>query len=236
MITPNPNAGGKGVGVSIWSPVPVSSFGSGTGSAITCHLDDYNLNSCNSTTAISKQGVKGPDVADSSANFPTDLFSYLLGVSLADYQTVKDQAQPLNDCSTLTGASTGLFWYSGTSRNGCEIPQGQTIGSPAKPVLLIVESAQFDLGSNSTFHGLIFAIAPTKNSDGKYDAGDVKGKGNGIVRGVIVSNDTTTAGQVLNGGFNLVHDDTVVKALAAPTNTQFRILVRIPASWADYLP
>jgi len=226
-VIANPNAGGTGVPVSIWSQVTVPAP---SGAAKSCHLGDYLRDENCSAAPISSKDGKGLDIADGDANFPPDLMAYLFGVPMGSYATVKAQAQQVTDCGTLNAATTGIVWATGQ----CNI--SGTVGSQNAPVLLVVESAEFILRAGSRFYGLVFAFAPTPGADGRYDAGDITGNGGGRIYGVVVSNDTTVVGQTLNGTFDLVHDATVMRQLAAPVNTQFRVVGRTPASWADYLP
>lgn len=216
----NPNAGGKGVPVSIWSKVSVSAP---QGSAKSCQLGEYLRDgNCNSAP-LSYKDVKGPDIIDNYAAFPSDMFSFLFGVPSSSYGAIKAQAQQVSACTGLDATTTGIVWATAN----CTI--SGTVGSPSAPVILVVETADFQMNANSTFYGVIFAFDPNGN------AGDITANGGAKMFGVMLSNDTATMGVNINGTFDLVYSGSVVNQITTSTSTQFKPMAKIPGSWADYL-
>lgn len=220
-VVPNPNGGGKGVPVSVWSKVSISNL---SGAAQTCQLGEYLAGAC-SANAISSSAGKGPDIVDNDSNFPADVFEFVTGYKSDQYQTVKLGATVVADCTNLTGL-TGRVWVTGA----CTIPSGSTIGSEIAPLQLFVENADFTMNANSTFYGMLVAFGTPANS---YAAGDIKANGGARFYGSMISNDPTSMGLQINGTFDMVFLPGVIDAIT--NNTEFKSMARIPGSWADFL-
>lgn len=226
-VVPNPNGGGKGVPVSVWSPQAISNL---SGSAQTCQLGEYQSGAC-SANAISSSAGKGPDIVDnvglqsSGGQFPDDVFKFVTGYSSDQYATVKSGSTVVADCNNLTGL-TGRVWVTGD----CTIPSGSMIGDATAPLQLFVENADFTMNANSTFYGMLVAFGTPANS---YAAGDIKANGGARFYGSMVSNDPTNMGLQINGTFDMVFLPGVIDAIA--NNTAFKSMARIPGSWADFL-
>ncbi|MDD3529530.1 MAG: pilus assembly PilX N-terminal domain-containing protein [Gallionellaceae bacterium] len=219
-VVANPNGGGRGVPVSLWSKSVVDDP---QGSAKTCHAEDFNGGCSN---PLSKKDVKGVDIIDGdTTNFPPDMFEYVFGVGSANYNLIKSQATVLPDCSTLGPGSSGFVWVTGD----CTIPSNTTYGSRANPLLLVVESADFRMNANSTYYGLIFAFDPNGN------AGSMTMNGGATLRGAILSNDAVEMGVNINGTFNLIYDVPTMNAIIDPPDAFLKLIARMPGSWADYL-
>lgn len=226
-VVPNPNSGGTGVPVSIWSKAVIDVP---SGSAATCQLGEYTLagGNCSATSKISSSAGKGADIVDNSATFPDDVFKYIFGVPTDSYGIVKAQATVLADCSNLAG-KTGIVWITGA----CDISSGTTIGSETSPIQLVVESGDFTLGPNSTFYGMLVAFGPPPGPN--YHAGDIKANANSKFYGSMVSNDVDDMGVIINGTFDLIYSQSVSDIFGGPGNPQFKVMTRIPGSWADFL-
>ncbi|MFZ2737080.1 MAG: hypothetical protein WBI20_13515 [Burkholderiaceae bacterium] len=224
-VVTNPNSGGQGVPVSVWSKITVPTP---SGSSATCQIQEYNQNGDCSTAAISSSLGKGKDIVENDATgFPSDVFQFIFGIPAASYQTVKSQATQVANCSNLNGLK-GIVWVAAE----CTIPSGTTVGSTSDPVVLVVESGNFTMSANSTFYGLLFAFGPTGPS---FNAGDIKTNGGATFYGSIISNDSVDMGLNINGTFNMIYSKDVMGAIYSPTNNQFKVMAKIPGSWADYL-
>lgn len=197
QIIPNPDAGGAGIPVSVWSKrnVNIDDSGSGgTGSSATCQLGEWlaseapttaaetedRLNgvcetcSCNKVDfgygmisghkgSIKKEGedildVDGdfseatPKVLDSKY-FPSDLFTYVFGVPGDDasrLQYLQSYATQITDCSALTPATGGLYWYTGGGT--CSMGSAGTLQRP----LVLVSDSAVRFSANSEFFGIVF--------------------------------------------------------------------------------
>jgi hypothetical protein len=231
-VVANPNSGGKGVPVSVWSK---TSIDVPSGTAATCQLGEYLLagNNCTGAAVISSSAGKGADIVNNDPLFPTDVFQYVFGVPTLSYGTVKAQARIVADCSNLVGL-TGTVWVT----NDCTIPSNTVVGSADAPLQLIVESGDFTMNANSTFYGLLFAFGPPALpyvSTAPLDAGDITANGGAKFYGSMISNDTVTMGVTINGTFDMVYLKDVMDKISNPANTQFKTMARIPGSWADFL-
>jgi Tfp pilus assembly protein PilX len=219
-VVANPNGGGQGVPVSIWSK---SVIDDPQGAAKTCHAEDY-VGGC--SNPLSKKDVKGVDIVDGdTTNFPPDMFQYVFGIDTPNYNTVKQQATQLTDCTSLGPSSTGFYWVTGS----CEVPANTTFGSSAQPLVLVVETGNFRMNANSTFYGLIFGFDPNGN------AGTMTMNGGATLRGAILSNDTVEMGININGTFNMIYDLPTMNTIIDPDNDFLKLMARMPGSWADYL-
>lgn len=228
-VVANPNSGGKGVPVSVWSK---TSIDVPSGSSATCQLGEYLLadNNCTGTAVISSSAGKGPDIVDNDSAFPTDVFQYVFGVPSDAYGIVKAQAKNVTNCNGATLAGlTGTVWVTGP----CTI--NGTVGTADAPLQLIVESGAFTMNANSTFYGLLFAFGPPQGSPTTYDAGAIKTNGGAKFYGSMISNDTTDMGLQINGTFDMIYLKDVMDKISNPANTQFKTMARIPGSWADFL-
>ena len=160
-IVANPNGGGPGVPVSIWTPVGTDvEMG---GSSATCHREFYvgNNPQCSNPSGKSETLSKGetnlvlaaydstrPDILPNDPGFPPDLFAYLFGVSRVDWTSVKAKAanhnQVQGNCTGLdatAGATYPIWWIEGD----CGMGPNQVIGSIAEPVILIIDDHELDM-------------------------------------------------------------------------------------------
>lgn len=224
-VVANPNGGGTGVPVSIWSRVPIDAP---QGSSKTCQLYEYQRDGgCDSSIAMSFKDVKGPDIVDyanSVSPFPSDMFKYIFGFDANDYESVKKQSTVISDCSNLSNAK-GIVWVN----TGINCTVSGSNGSETNPLILVVEKGNFTMNANATFYGLLFAFGP----DG--DAGTITANGGAKFYGAMLSNDTTTMGININGTFHMVYNPAAMQALEDPGNIGTRIVTRLPSSWTDYL-
>jgi len=224
-VVANPNGGGPGVPVSIWSARTIDAP---QGSAATCQLGDFLLNNDCTTGALSNNTVgKGIDIVDNDPNFPQDVFEYLFGVPASNYQSIKDLAkqadQLYSNCNDIAGKS-GLVWVTGA----CTI-SGTNNGTETAPLLLVVEKADITMNAQSTFNGILFAF----DKDG--DAGNIKINGGATLRGVILSNDNTELGAQINGTFNLIYSPQISRDFTDPIESSLWMIVRQPRTWIDYI-
>lgn len=224
-VVANPNSGGKGVPVSVWSKIPIDNL---SGTAATCQLGEYLLagNNCTGTAVLSSSAGKGPDIVDADDDFPDDVFQYVFGVPSDAYGIVKAQANTtVTDCSNLAGLS-GTVWVTGD----CTIPSNSVVGSASAPLQLVVESGVFTMNANSEFYGLLFAFGPPPSP---YNAGAIKANGGAKFYGSMISNDTTDMGLQINGTFDMVYSKNVMDIIT--NGVGYKTMARIPGSWSDFL-
>ncbi|MCM2341282.1 MAG: hypothetical protein NDI87_09000 [Rhodoferax sp.] len=243
-VVANPNGGGQGVPVSVWSKVVIPPL---SGSAATCQLGEYLQAGNNCTESLSSSSKYGSDLVGADpitlappTNFPDDVFQYVFGVPSNAYGIVKAQANTtVTNCSNLAGLS-GIVWVTGN----CTIPSGSKIGldttvSPPilKPLILVVESdgitGNFTMNANSEFYGLLFVFGPPQGSPPTYNAGDIQANGGAKFYGSMISNDSTDMGLNINGTFDMVYSKNVMDIIS--NDTTYKTMARIPGSWADFL-
>ncbi|MBB6055066.1 pilus assembly PilX N-terminal domain-containing protein [Tolumonas osonensis] len=240
-IVANPNGGGAGVPLSVWSREVVdigASFAS-------CGREEYDYtgNSGCKTAAYSsnKNGKQADIVEDDKINFPPDsasLLAYIFAGSSTVEEVISDtiQSNPtdyedrvgvnktgLADCSSLNASSSGRYII-----NGNCAPSG-TVGSKDHPVELLVVDGDLTLNANAIIYGLVFAFDTANSPDYPSTATyDMKINGTASVYGVVVSNYKL---KISNGGFNAVYDPDVLTNLS---NKSKRIVAIVPGSWRDW--
>lgn len=236
-VVTNPNGGGTGVPISAWSNKTVSLAGAGR----TCNVGEFlssnpthttitdsygntltkcSTCSCPLTDYLSKNGDFGSDIVAPDPTFPTDPFKWLFGVPYTSYQDVKEEATILPDCSTLTTASNGLIWVTGA----CSI--NTNVGTFDKPVLLVVEDADFQMTGGGEFFGLVFVFKKAGYALG--GAANVHLAGGTTLYGAIMTNDEINMG---NGTYKMRFDPNVLANINR--NLTARALSRITGSWSD---
>lgn len=268
QIIPNPDAGGFGVPVSIWSKGNAT-VASGASFA-TCQLGEWLGNSgnpaptatdvlngvcascsCNnlcpgygllSGAATGCGGTtryEGEDILDVDGNisdagirdskyFPPDLFAYIFGKPATQSVTyLTANARQITDCSTLGASDAGLIWYTPTT--DCKL--SGTIGSLQNPVVL-VSNGKFDIASNGTVFGILYACATTDCSSAGTGAtgatGDLlKATGNPQIYGSVI----------LEGNANMAGSPTIVYNKTVLSNvlnsSQFLRVGPVAGSWSD---
>lgn len=237
-IVANPNGGGPGVPISVWSN---SSVG-GAGSAETCHQSQFDGQACigdplSTSTNISTDVVANDPTVSNGGNFPDDVFQYLFGVSSADYQTVMDRATQITDCgdTKLNATSVGLYWYTGAE---CHV-SAATVGAAADnagtpddvegPVILVVQDADFRMNAGTTFNGIVFIFSPTATP---YT---VRTNGNAVLNGVLMTN--TNLDDQINGTFAAKYDADILAQLTSSGNDNGPAdgtPADVPGSWRDF--
>jgi len=218
-VVPNPNAGGVGVPVSVWSNNNTSC---GTGVAVTgsgnwatCELQEWygtdtrpagtacNQNNCSCTVdeAISYTSAQttyqGIDIVADPA-FPCDLFQFYFGVPRAQYQIIKNSATVLTDCTSLDEFSSGLYWISGSD---CTINANSVIGSPRTPVIIISAATLTKINGGAKIFGVLYVF------DGEDANATLDAKGTNTIYGAAIVD--ATMGQY-QGTFQVVYNKGVL--------------------------
>jgi len=217
----NPNGGGLGVPLSVWSNGDVFLGGNGA----TCGLEEFDGGYC-SGSPYSDSTFEANDILENDTGFPIDLFEHTFGIIKADYQELKDQAEVLASCASLpntgTDVTTGLFWIEGD----CTVNANKTIGSADEPVIIVVEGGDITLNGGATIYGIVFAFEATNGS-----GGDVSMIGGSTVRGAFISDHSITNS---SGTFNTRFDAQVLNNISEGTSPELSNVVLIPGSWKDF--
>jgi hypothetical protein len=235
-LVANPNGGGPGVAMSVWSDSAVT-IGS---SAVTCQLGEYlwsgtpydedgipkcDTNSCRCSNAdetgiLSSNAVgEGSDIVDEATSFPPDLFAYVFGFSRDSWQEVYQDAQIYDgaDCDQLGPTSSGVIWL---QTNNCSLPATE-IGSVDDPVLLVVDDVRLTFNSNTEVYGLIFIF----DKDDSGTGADMKINGTAQLYGAIVAE----GADLTNGTLIVRYERSVLENISRTGRSQ--AIAKIPASW-----
>ncbi|TAK61349.1 PilX N-terminal domain-containing pilus assembly protein [Methylobacter sp.] len=245
-IVTNPNGGGDGIPVSIWTggPSPAGDVSMG-GSSATCHIQYYDGNNsqCSNPsgntellsdgdgTTLTAQNTTFPDVLPNDPNFPDDLFQFLFGVTRADWQTVYEKANSRNqvvaDCSSLTatsGQTFRLWWVTGN----CDMGSTQIIGSSANPVILVIDDHELDMGGGGArIYGTVFLF----NNPSNVATPSADFHGSPAIYGSLVSD---IGGSAMNGSYSIVYDSTINSNLVSSNSSANYDMAFVPGSWRDF--
>jgi Tfp pilus assembly protein PilX len=242
-VVANPNGGGDGVPVSIWSNDDVTA----TSSSATCHFEFYDGNNAqcsnpsghdenistgtNPATAISTYDETYPDILPNDSNFPTDLFNFLFGVSRNDWASKEAQAaqnnQSSNSCADLIAAGTSagevfpLWWIDGD----CDITGGAIIGSEDYPVVIVVSDGELKITGGGTTYGVVYL----------FDNPDTVGSPTASLGGgpeIIGSFVSDVGGNAMSGSYAVVYDPTTLDNFLNNGNSY--TFGWVPDSWRDF--
>ena len=246
-IVTNPNGGGSGVPVSIWTPA--AAFPNG-GNARTCNVAEFFststpvqsggttiCNTCSCPTLggnldtddmvwvpLTDGGFGGEDVIDQATDFPSDLFKYIFSYPATQWKELKAKAQSsgtvVDDCSTLNSQTSGLVWVTGN----CRLGNGVT-ASASKPMLLIAGCGDFRLASGGVTFGLIYV----DNLEDGCSAVSVSMGGNSKVYGALVVDGVADSS---GGTPSIVYNRDVLNKLSE--DPSFSAWGPIPGTWHDY--
>ena len=219
MVVANPNGGGPGVPLSIWTDSPVDlTNGSGT----TCGQQEWADGTC-SSSPYSEPGNLGSDILANDPGFPDDLMQYVFGVADNDkgMLTLEQRANAiLPSCDSLNPSSHGLYIIDGT----CS-PKS-IVGSRAKPVILLIRDGDLVMNGNLQIFGIVFSYDSHPDDATTYD---LKMSGGATVWGSLISNHEVGNA---NGTYNAVFDaESLQNIQNTPGNTT---LYKVPGSWRDW--
>jgi len=253
-VVANPNGGGDGVPVSIWSSDTISA----SSSSATCHMEFYDGNNAqcsnpsgnqenitrgtNPATSIGTYDVTMPDVipdetVSDGGRFPDDLFNFVFGISRSDYLIKKNEAasngQLVSDCSEIVtaGINAGdnhpLWWVEGD----CQI-NGGTIGditsTPASPVILVIEDSEFGVSGNSQINGIVFLF--DKDPADVTESPTASMTGTTEINGSFISD---VGGAAMSGSYSIVYNPNIIDAFSPANGNNFSFTY-VPASWRDF--
>jgi hypothetical protein len=248
-VVGNPNGGGPGVPLSVWSGGDTDVAAGG--SAQTCHVAEYL--STNAADGVDTDGsgyqlVRCPDCkCPNSPELQLSGPSVGEGIDILDRDSNSEGANP-----DTTNFPADLFEYTfgvasaeyeilkskavvlpncanlGPSSEGlywitgnCQIDANTVVGSLETPVAIVVENAQFRMNANSELLGLIFLFA--------HDGGNVSVQINGgpTLYGALLSNQSVDFG---GGNYNARYEGKVLNNLRNTTPE----LTEVAGSWKDY--
>lgn len=216
-LVANPNGGGQGVPLSLWTN---DSADMDQINGLTCGLYEYQQQLCQ-TRAYSEQGAAGMDILANDLAFPTDVFGYLFNVSIAHYATLRDEADlVLADCTTLSQQVLMLIWVSGD----CDVAANSVLGAPNAPVILLIAEGDLRVGSDAIIHGLVVFL----KDPATVGTHDVHMSVGSLLNGALVANQVLGR---LSGSLHIVYAQATLAALR--TAPEFLRVARVPGSWRD---
>lgn len=244
-VVVNPNGAGTGVPLSAWSGSDISI---GSGSPVTCHLDDFLSTSSTYTTQTDASGNElklcaactcpagsaissgstgeGIDILDvdghTGANRDTTTFPSDVFAYLFGVPTA-DYIQ-VKQSATVIADCSGLNTASAGLywvTGNCTIPGN--VGSFANPVLLIVEG-NISMNANNYVMGVMFAFSTNPAA-----TLSVTLNGGPTLYGGIMTNANIS---LPVGTFKMRYDANVIGNLK--NNLSGRGLAKVPGSWADF--
>ena len=239
-IVANPNGGGSGVPISIWTGKTGANIEM-TSSSASCQREYYvgnnpqcstgELLSQGDGTILTSYNSTFPDVIPNDSNFPADLFRFVFGVEQKDWETVKAMAATYNhvvsDCSGLgdtSGQTFRLWWVTGD----CNMGSSQIIGSMTDPVILVIDDHGLSMtGGAARIHGITYLFNNPSNA--AIPGADLTG--NAALYGAIVADMGGTFNQ--HGSFSIVYDSSLVDNLIDNDSANFTFAY-IPGSWRDF--
>jgi hypothetical protein len=220
MVVANPNGGGPGVPLSIWTKDHVDLV---NGSGTTCGQQEWANGTC-SSSPYSEPGKVESDILDDDPTFPSNLLQYVFGVSddAAGMLTLEQRAKALlTNCDSLNSASSGFYIIDGACN-----PKG-TIGSQAKPVVLLIRNGDLVMNGNMQVFGIVFSYDSQPDVLPDYD---LKMSGGATVNGSLIANHKVGNA---NGTFNAVYDAAALSNIQN-NNQDFVSLYKVPGSWRDW--
>ncbi len=217
-VVANPNGGGTGVPLSIWTDRPVDLA---TGSGTTCGQQEFRDGDCGSSP-YSEMGFKNSDILDNDPNFPDDLMEHLFNIPEREWSALRSEAdQTLVDCAVLGLDSLGLIWVDGD----CNLNAGKIVGSIGDPVILVVTDGDITMNGGATINGIVFSF----RKPGTIADFDLNMLGGARVNGVVASNHPVG---LSSGTYNSVYDANVLAQIRA--HDAFNRIARVPGSWRDF--
>lgn len=135
-----------------------------------------------------------------------------------------DNFTTVADCDTLVGNNTGGFFY---MPNGCALSGPGSIGTPTKPVVMVVDRSFKNSGP--TIYGLIFVRDPAPVYATSGAAEYAPGGGTATIYGALVIEGPGK----LNGGLDIISSPAILNTIGNdPKNVKF---ARVPGTWNDTL-
>jgi Tfp pilus assembly protein PilX len=247
-IVANPNGGGEGVPVSIWTG-PSGANVTATSSSATCHFEFYTGNNAqcsnpsgndenisrgtNPATPIPSYDPDYPDILPNDPDFPSDLFEFIFGVPRDSWTTIETQTnvesnntQVTTDCTAMVAAGTAagqnfpIWWINGN----CSISGGPIIGTTDNPVILVVADGQLKVTGGAQINGVVFLFDKPGGGSPSADLG-----GTTEIVGSFISD---VGGSAMQGSYLVVYDLSVIDSFISNGNNYS--FAWIPGTWRDF--
>jgi len=241
-VVANPDGANEGVPVAIWSNDVIAA----SAASATCHAEFYDGNNaqCSNPSGNTENISRGtnpasditvydpayPDLLPNDPNFPDDLFNFVFGVPLAEWQVKRNEAasnnQLVTDCSEIIalGADAGsehpLWWVDGP----CDITGG-TLGSVDAPIILVIEDNELKGSGNAVINGIVYLF------DNPDEAGTPSAALTGTME-IVGSLISDVGGNAMDGSYSVVYDPNLVGSFVSNGNSY--TFAWVPGSWRDF--
>ncbi len=246
-VVSNPNGGGAGVPLSIWSKETITEGDVG-GSFVSCGLQEYANNNCTIDYSYSNKTELGSDILSGpDANFPGNLVSYVFSGAETMDDVVNDTKimypdasgprsylsriggddQPTTAetvCQNVTSADYTQEQYAGRyiiKGSSCDL-SNEKIGTEENPIQLVIWNGELKMNSNTVIWGMVFVYSENGVAKATLNGG-------AVLNGLFVSNASIEVKG--NGNFNAVYNANVINNLAAGSNP---VVAIVPGSWRDW--
>ncbi|MES2217505.1 MAG: PilX N-terminal domain-containing pilus assembly protein [Pseudomonadota bacterium] len=185
-----------------------------------------NVSTVTSTGTSSTPGHIGSDIQQNNATLAAmsvaTLFSDYFG---APYATIQSQMAHVytssgasNYSSILNGITGTTVWINQTS-GVATISGNTTIGSPTKPVLLIV-NGPINISGNTNLYGFLFVVGTTAATT------DISGNLN--INGGMATGDNLN----ISGNTNITYNSSLLVGVQTSASTTY--FAKVPGSWKDF--
>lgn len=248
-IVANPNGGGEGVPVSVWTGKNNADVEI-TASSATCHFEFFTGNNAtcsnpsgndgenisrgeNPGTPIPSYDPNFPDILPNDPDFPDDLFNFLFGVPRDSWATIETQTrvesnntQVTSDCSALMAAGTAagqnfpIWWVNGD----CTFNAGAIAGTTANPIILVVADGELTITGGGELNGVAYLFD-------KPGGGTPSAKFGGTVE-IVGSIVADVGGNAMQGSYSVVYDPTLIDSFISNGNNYS--FAWIPGTWRDF--
>ncbi|MEP2651357.1 MAG: hypothetical protein ABJH06_05110 [Paraglaciecola sp.] len=217
-VVANPDGLGVGKPLSIWSDLSIDFISSDHHS---CLKSEFDHGQC-SSSSISNKVIQTTDLVESSVTFPGSLSEYLFNIETTDILELKSQAKfVFSGCEHLSDMSYGMIWIEGD----CEVDFSTTVGSPSKPVVMIVMNGDINLLDDATIYGLVCSF----RSSNSVLSLSVNMHSGALISGGLVSNHALGVHSTTT---RVVYDAQVANALV--TLDSLQMLANVPGSWNNF--
>lgn len=253
-IVANPNGGGEGVPVSVWTGSSAPTYSTAnieaTGSSATCHFEFYTGNNAQCAnpsgsghdenisdgdgTVLTSYDPNFPDLLPNDPDFPDDLFNFMFGINRADWATMRSQVanktngqQVVTNCTTLValGAAAGETYPFWWIEGGCDIGGNITIGSEDYPVVLIINDSLLKVNGGATIYGITYLF------DNPSTGGGPSAQLSGTTE--LIGSFVSEAGDAaMSGSYSVVYNPDVFDNFL--NNGSSYSFAWVPGSWRDF--
>ncbi|MEG3766160.1 hypothetical protein [Alteromonas sp. 14N.309.X.WAT.G.H12] len=168
-------------------------------------------------SVLSQSALKNTDIKDNDSYLPLDALDYLFGTHIDDISDDTLKAIPWQITTSCTSLDPyALFiWVEGS----CILSDVEEIGSPAQPIILIIENGDIVLKDEAKIYGLVVSLQKTSLFSQQVIMHD-----SSIIEGSLILNHSATS----NSDIQVKYDYPLL--LKLQQMPQLQQLARVPGS------